>query len=256
MRLEARGQQTTLRQHPGLQLDADQRVRGDVVALGAVSVLVHGPVGPVDEAGVGVTESVGLEVLIVLRTGVLHLVAVAVSGEALQGGREEGVEVAGVHHRHSDRVELHSPLTLVELEVLQQELLADVPEPGVVSLQSGTLQPRLPELEVGLTVPVTDGALEVLVGDAGGGAGDRQGPDGVTGEDVLLAAVPHLSLSPVLGTLVPDVELAVLPELLAAEPPVVLPLLVRLEVLGVDTAVAILSTETITETVPPPPVQF
>ena len=72
-----------------------------------------------------------------------------------------------MHHRHSNRVELHPPLALVELEVFQEELLADVAKPRVVSLQSGTLQPRLPELEAGLTVSVTDGAMKVLVGDAG-----------------------------------------------------------------------------------------
>ena len=154
----------------------------------------------------------------------------ALPGQTLQRGGKERVEITSVHHWHSDSVELNTPLTLVELQVLQEELLADVAEPSVVPLQRGALQPWLPELKVVLAVSVTDSALIVLVSDAGVTAGHRQRPDGVTIEDVLLTASPHLLRAPVRGALVPDVEVAVLPQLFTAELPVVLPLLLGIEV--------------------------
>lgn len=131
---EAGGEKPSNGHHPCLQLDADERVHSDVVALGTVGVSVHSPVSSVNEAGVGVAESAGGVVLVVLGAGIFQPVTMALSCQAFQGGGQEGIKVTSVHHRNTNRVELHPPLTLVELQVLQQELLADVAEPGVVSL--------------------------------------------------------------------------------------------------------------------------
>ena len=256
MRFEAGGEETVLGQHPRLQLDADERVECDVVTEGAVSVPEHRSVSPVDQAGVGLTQCPRVLVLIVLRTAVLHLVPLALPGQTLQRGRQEGIKIAGVNHGNTDRVELHAPLALVELEVLQEELLGDVAEPGVVSLQGGTLQPWLPELSAGLAVPVTDGTVVVPVGDARLRVGDRQRAHRVTVEAVLLAAGLHLPRAPVRGTGVSDVKVAVLAQVFTAELPVVLCLLFLLKVGRVNTAVAVLSTLAVAQTVPRPPVQL
>ena len=257
MRLEAGGEETVLVQHSRLQLDADERLERDVITEGAVSVPEHCPVSPVDETCVGLAEGPRVLVLVVLRTGVLHLVSLTLPGQTLQRGGQKGVEIAGVNHGHTDSVELHAPLALVELEVLQEEVPGDVAEPGVVALQCGTLQPGLPELNVGgLTVPVTDGAVVVPVGDARHRVGHWQGAHRVTVETVLLTAGLHLPWAPGGGAGVSDVELPVLPEVLTAELPVVLGLLFGLKILGVNTAVPVLSTQTVAQTVPLAPVQL
>ena len=257
MRFKARSEQAVLVQHPRLQLDADKRVKCDVVTESTVSVPEHSPVSPVDQARVGLAECLRILVLVVLRTAVLHHVPLALAGEPLQGGGQVGVEVAGVNHGDSDRIELHAPLALVELEVVQQELLGDVAEPGVVSLQCGTLQAGLPELYAGLAVSVTDGTVVVLVSHARHRVGHRQRAHRVTVEAVPLAPGLHIPRAgPVRGTGVSDVEVAVLPQMFTTQLPVVLGLLFVVKIRGVNTAVPVLSTQTVAQTVPLPPVQL
>ena len=86
------------------------------------------------------------------------------------------IEVAGMGHPHPSCVHIHTPLTVLKPELLQEELLADVVEPVCVALQGGTLQPWCPELKVGQIliliiiivhshpgVTIADGAVVVLV---------------------------------------------------------------------------------------------
>ena len=258
VRFEAGVEEAVLGQHPGLQLDADERVQRDVVTESTVSVPVDRPVRPVDEAGVGLTQGPRLLVLVVRRTAGLHLVALALPGETLQGGRQERIKVTSVNHGDSQGVELHAPLALVELEVVQEEVPGDVAEPGVVPLQGGTLQPRLPELQTGLAgcVSVTDGTVVVLVGDARHCVGDWQGAHRVTGQTAPLTAGLHLPRAPVSRAGVSDVEVAVLSEVATPEHTVVLRLLFLIKVGRVNTAVAVLGTPAVTQTVPGPPVQL
>ena len=219
-----------------IQSDADEVIRSDIVTLGTVGVPVHlgAPIIPsaVHQTREGVTKIPHPVILKLIGTGADDIIRTASPDHVrIKLLRKLRVEVASVRDSHTSRVHVNSPLSVLKPEVLQKEFLTDVVEPVRVALQSGTLQPRSPELEVGQTlllllliivhpdpsVTIADGAVVVLVHGPGHQVGHWHRAQGVTNVGVSLTSLlnpARANLIPASLTLTPHVDVSVLFQLL------------------------------------------
>ena len=87
------------------------------------------------EPSEGLTQLSHSVILELIRTGADDVIRTASPDEVRHHALGElGVEVAGVEDGYAARVEVHAPLPILKLEIVQEELLADVVKPRGIAL--------------------------------------------------------------------------------------------------------------------------